>query len=141
VSRQNVEIVRQATDAYNRGDLEEALGWMHPEIEWDMSRVPVPDPGVFRGYAGLMAFHNSWEESFESMELEAEEYLEAGDQVISVVRHVGRGRLSEVEVEQTFAQLWTVRDGKIIRMEMHEDRDAALEAAQLSQQDVQAKRD
>jgi len=48
-----------------------------------------------------------------------------------VIRHVGRGKLSGAEVEQRFAQLWTVRDGKIVRMEMYPDREDALEAVGL----------
>jgi hypothetical protein len=129
MSRENVEIVRQATYAYNRGAFEEAIVWMDPEIEWDMSRVQVPDPGVYRGFDGLRIFHNSWDESWASLELEPQEFIAAGDQVVSVVRQLGRGRLSGAEVEQSFAQLWTLRDGKIVRMEMHPNREAALEAA------------
>jgi len=131
MSRENVEVVRRATDAYNRGALEEAAKWMDPEIEWDMSRVEVPDPDVYRGVDGMLAFHRSWEESWESQDLEPQELIEAGDQVVSVIRHVGRGKLSGAEVEQRFAQLWTVRDGKIVRMEMYPDREDALEAVGL----------
>jgi ketosteroid isomerase-like protein len=129
MSQENVEIVRQATDAYNRGAFEEAIVWMDPEIEWDMSRTEVPDPGVYRGFDGLRTFQSSWDESWASVELEPQEFIEAGDQVVSVVRQLGRGRLSGAEVEQRFAQLWTLRDGKIVRMEMHPTREAALKAA------------
>jgi ketosteroid isomerase-like protein len=129
MSQENVEIVRQATDAYNRGALEEAFVWMDPEVEWDMSGVDVPDPGVYRGFDGLRSFQDSWDESWAAQELEPQEFIEAGDKVVSVVRQLGRGRLSGAEVEQRFAQLWTLRDGKIVRMEMHPTRDAALKAA------------
>jgi ketosteroid isomerase-like protein len=129
MSRENVEIVRRATEAYNRGDLEVASSFMDTGIEWDMSRVPVPDPAVYRGFEGLQAFSESWEESWAALDLEPQEFIDAGDQVVAVVRQVGRGRLSGVEVEQRFAQLWTLRDRKILRMEMYPNREAALEAA------------
>jgi uncharacterized protein len=131
MSQENVEIVRQATEAYNREAFEEAIGWMDPEIEWDMSRVQVPDPEVYRGFNGLQAFHSVWKESWEWLELEPQDFIESGDQVVTLIRQVGRGRLSGVEVEQRFAQLWTLRDGKIVRMEMYPDKGAALEAAGL----------
>jgi ketosteroid isomerase-like protein len=61
----------------------------------------------------------------------SQDFIEAGDQVVTLVRQVGRGRLSGAEVEQRFAQLWTVRGGKIVRMEMYTDKETALEAAGL----------
>ena len=79
----------------------------------------------------MQAFHESWRESWGSLELEIEELIDAGDEVISVVRQHGRGRLSGAEVEQGFAQVWALRDGKIIRMTMYPDRESALEAAGL----------
>jgi ketosteroid isomerase-like protein len=133
MSQENVEIVRRATDAYNRRDFEEATRWIDPEIEWDMSKVEVPDPEVYRGFAGLRTFLQLWQESWEWLELEPLEFIEAGDRVVSVVRQLGRGRLSGAEVEQRFGQVWALRDGKIVRMEMYPDREAALEAAGLSE--------
>jgi ketosteroid isomerase-like protein len=131
MSQENVEVVRRATDAYNRGNLQEAASWIDPEIEWDMSRVEVPDPGVYRGLDGMQTFFSSWDESWGSSELEPQEFIDAGDHVVSVVRQVGRGRTSGVEVEQTIIQVWTLRGGKLVRMEMYPDRDAALEAVGL----------
>jgi uncharacterized protein len=131
MSQENVEIVRQAIDAYNREAFEEAIAWMDPEIEWDMSRVEVPDPEVYRGFDGLQTFHNVWKESWEWLELEPQDFIETGEQVVTLVRQIGRGRLSGAEVEQRFAQLWTLRDGKIVRMEMYPDKESALEAAGL----------
>jgi ketosteroid isomerase-like protein len=126
---ENVEIVRTAAEAYIRGAFEEAIAWMDPEIEWDMTNVPVPDPAVYRGYEGLIAFQTSWDESWESMELEPLEYLAVGDLVVASFRQTGKGKLSGVEVEQQIAQVWTLRDGKLVRMVMYPDRETALEAA------------
>ena len=131
MSRENVELVRQTTDAYNRRDFEAAIKWMDPAIEWDMTRVQVPDPGVYRGLDGVRDFHNSWDESWDWLELEPEEFVDAGDRVVSVMRQAGEGKLSGAEVEQHFAQVWTLRDAKIVRMEMYPSRKAALEAVGL----------
>jgi ketosteroid isomerase-like protein len=133
MSSENVEIVRKATDAYRRGALEEGAAWMDPEIVWDMSRLQVPDAGVYRGFDGLLTFFNLWQESWESLELEPLEFIEAGDQVVTVIRQSGRGKLSGAEVEHRFAQLWTLRDRRIVRMDMYPDRQAALEAADTTE--------
>jgi ketosteroid isomerase-like protein len=136
MSQENVEIVRRATEAYNRRDFAESIRWVDPEVEWDMSRIEVPEAEVYRGYDGLRTFSQRWDESWESVTVAPEEFIDAGNKVISVVHQVGRGKASGVEVDQRFAQLWTLRDGKIIRMEMYRDREAALEAAGLSEQDT-----
>jgi ketosteroid isomerase-like protein len=129
----NAEIVRKANDAYMRGAFGEAIRWMDPEIEWDMTNVDVPDAAVYRGYDGLIDFENSWDESWESVEIEPLEYIEVGDRVIVVLRQTGKGKLSGVEVEQHFAQLWTLRAGRLFRMVMYPDREAALEAVEKTE--------
>jgi ketosteroid isomerase-like protein len=132
VSKENVEIVRQATDAYRRRAYAEAPNWMDPEIIWDMSNLEVPDAGVYRGFDELLEFMSSWEESWEGVDVEPIEFIEVGDQVVTVVHQFGRGKLSGAEVEQTFAQVWTLRGAKIVRMVMYPDREAALEAAETT---------
>jgi ketosteroid isomerase-like protein len=62
-----------------------------------------------------------------------EELIDAGEQVISVVTRHARGRASGVEVERPFALLWTLREGKVIRVVWFLDRAEALEAAGLSE--------
>jgi ketosteroid isomerase-like protein len=51
--------------------------------------------------------------------------------VVVLVRDHGRLRGSEAEVESISASVWTVRDGKIARIEFHTNRSGALKAAGL----------
>jgi ketosteroid isomerase-like protein len=64
-----------------------------------------------------------------------EEFIDAGpDQVLVFSREGGRGKGSGAEViTQPTAHLWTLRDGKAIRMKSYWERDDALEAAGLDQ--------
>jgi ketosteroid isomerase-like protein len=132
VSKENVDIVRRATDAYRRHAYLEAIAWMDPSIVWDMSNVEVPDPEVYRGFEELAKFMATWGETWEEVEIEPLEFIDAGDQVISIVRQFGRGKLSGAEVEQQMAQLWTLREGKLVSMVMYPDRQAALDAAEAA---------
>jgi ketosteroid isomerase-like protein len=64
------------------------------------------------------------------MDLDCEELIDAGeDQVISVLRVHGWGRLSGIEVEYHPAGIWTLRDGKVVRVVWFANREDALEAA------------
>jgi ketosteroid isomerase-like protein len=49
------------------------------------------------------------------------------------MRNIGRGKGSGLEIDADVANLVTVRDGKIARLEMFWDRDAALHAAGVGQ--------
>ena len=58
-----------------------------------------------------------------------EEFLDLGDRVVVTLRLRGRGHGSGVEIDALFYEIYTLRDGKIIRMDEFTDRAEALEAA------------
>ena len=70
-----------------------------------------------------------WLEPWEEFQFEAEELIDAGDQVVVTYRQRGRGKGSGIEVENTLAAVATMRDGKVIRGHVYLDRAAALKAA------------
>src|SRR3954452_20602235 len=63
MSEENVEIVRAAIDAYNRGDWDAALKDAGPDFEFDLSRAIGPQHGVCRRNQVQQAwgeFADSW---------------------------------------------------------------------------------
>jgi ketosteroid isomerase-like protein len=62
---------------------------------------------------------------------EAEEYIDAGGHVVAFTRYRGTGKESSVEVDTRGAHVWTMRDGKAVRLEVFSARRRALEAAGL----------
>jgi ketosteroid isomerase-like protein len=61
-----------------------------------------------------------------------EDLIDAGERVISVETTRGRGRASGVPVELHQCGIWTIRAGKIVRVEWLEaTREEAIEAAGL----------
>jgi ketosteroid isomerase-like protein len=71
-------------------------------------------------------------EPFESHRIEAEEFIEAGDQVIVPATAYAQGR-DGLEVKARTAIVYTIRDGAIVRMCMYQDLQEALEAVGLSE--------
>ena len=64
--------------------------------------------------------------------MEVEELIDAGEQVLVMIRFGGRGKISGAEVEVLVWNLWTFRDGEPVRWTYFgEDRAQALEAAGL----------
>ena len=132
MSRENVEIVRRVYEAAARRDTATVLDLYHPEVELDASRFAI-DTGVYRGHDGLRSLFREWHEAWGSIEYDYEELIDAGERVISVVTRHARGRASGVEVERPFALLWTLREGRVVRVVWFLDRAEALEAAGLSE--------
>jgi ketosteroid isomerase-like protein len=127
----NVQVVRELYDAWNRRDYAAAQAAFDPEIEVEMSTESVLD-GTYRGYSGLTELMRFWG-AFADFRSDIQEVLAAGDDVFITVRHYGRGKSSGVEVQMENWQVFTVRDGRIVRYRIYGTRRHALEAAGLSE--------
>ena len=83
-----VELVRQAIEATNRGDLDAAMGYLTPDVVWDTTRDGF---GTFEGAAATRCFFEDWVRGYEEFEQVFEELLDAGDGVVfTVVRQRAR---------------------------------------------------
>jgi ketosteroid isomerase-like protein len=136
MSRENVEIVRKVYDAVARHDAASVFALYDPEIEWDNSRLPeagLEGRRVTRGHEGLRSLFREWYEAWESSEDHCEELVDAGEHVISVVTRRGRGRASGAEATARRGGVWTIREGKIIRVVWFPSPEEALEAVGLSE--------
>ena len=132
MSRENVEIVRRAYEAWNAKDFDAAAEVLSPDIEWRMpGNLPDPARWTSRGEVreGLRAFMESWDE----LRADVEDLLDAGDQVVALVRFRGRSVVTGLALEgvSTDAAVWTLRDGKVVAVEMYGGTEEALEAAGL----------
>jgi ketosteroid isomerase-like protein len=130
MSQENIERMRQALAAFERGDKETWLGLVHDDIE----AVPMgdwPEEAHVRGREAVWDFLVATEEPWEPGPYELGEVADGGDHVAARTRRDLRGKSSGVEVEFDLWAVLTFRDGKVTRVEWFEDRQAALEAAGL----------
>jgi ketosteroid isomerase-like protein len=91
MSQENVEIVRRAYEAFNLRDRSLAREVLAPEIEIDLTRN-VFNPQVIRRCEGIEQFMTTLNEVWEDFRFEVEELIDAGDNVVAVVRLVGKGK-------------------------------------------------
>jgi len=134
MSQENVELVRKAFDAAARRD-PAVMALYDREVEMDFSNSPFADfmtAGQCHGAGEVQSAFRDWYEAFENVETDVDELIDAGERVISVFTYRGRGRASGVEVEwKHMAGVWTLRDGKVLRVAWLQTREQALEAAGL----------
>jgi ketosteroid isomerase-like protein len=131
MSEENVEIVRRGYEAFREGGIEAVAELLDPDIEWIPPRE-APQAGTYRGPDAVKTEVREFTGPFEDYEWEPREFIDAGDRVVVIGYHRGRGRQSGVEIGQEETHLWTVRNGKIVRLEMFHDRAEALQSAGLA---------
>ncbi len=131
MSQENVEIVRGIWDADRRRDVEAVRAAYAPDVEWEDCTGLWGDWGVARGPDGIQEAWRRWYEAFEDVQMEFGEVAEGGDNVVVTYHAHGRGRGSGAVVDQAITLIWTLRDGKVVRIRGYGDRAQALEAAGL----------
>jgi ketosteroid isomerase-like protein len=130
MSRENVDTVRAMCEAFARGDWEAGARPLHPAVEWDTTTMGVwPEAEVVQGREGVLEFFRRFLGTWDEYHAEFDDYAAVGDHVVVNVHDGGRGKGSGVHVERSFAQLWTVRDGAVVRFRAYPDRESALRAA------------
>jgi ketosteroid isomerase-like protein len=133
MTRENVEIVWRAIAAATARppDFETVNELYHPEhvltSDWGVEgRVYNGPEGFAEAMADLDAAWQEWHQ-------EVEQVLDAGERgVVVLVRLNARGRESGAPVDQAWAMVITLRDGKLASSRTFLDRDKALEFAGLA---------
>jgi ketosteroid isomerase-like protein len=133
MSEEDVQIVRRVFDALERPDAGVRALW-HPDVEFDVSRDiwgALVGGGRYRGVEGVRSWMLDLYSAWETMDLNCDELIDAGEHVIAVLSVRGRGRVSGIELEYRPAGVWTLRQGKIVRVVWLPTRDEALDAVGL----------
>jgi uncharacterized protein len=133
MSDANRKLIQEMCEAFGRRDWKAGLEPISDDIEWDMSTYGSwPDTGVVHGPAAVQTFFRSYLGTWDDYEIDFDQYLDVGDEVLVIVHDRGRGKGSGALVERHWAQLWTVRDGKVVRFRAYANPQAGLEAAGLA---------
>jgi ketosteroid isomerase-like protein len=133
MSDENVETVRRVYEGVN-ARLEVPRELFEPDYEFDNTEL-WPDVAEVLGFEAAQTAMREYWKTFEAYRVEIEEVIYADDgRVVDLVRDGGRMRGTDAEVWNHFLHVWTLRDGRIVRLSVHTDRNRALEAAGLSEE-------
>jgi ketosteroid isomerase-like protein len=129
MSREDVDLVRRGYAEFNEtGAMPDHM--IHPDAVFDATRV-MPDMGVVRGSASFLAGVREYAASFDDFHTEVEEILDADDQLVVSIRDSGRLEGSDSLISNRFVHVLTLRDQKVLRLDVYLDKADALEAAGL----------
>jgi ketosteroid isomerase-like protein len=128
-----LERVRGGYEAWNEGDLDSTLEFLHPDVEWHTS---ASFPGVEPDYEGHDGFRRFWEdlhEPWEGVRVELESYQREDDVATLRIRFHGRSKASGVDVELPWFQAIVIEDEKVRRSALDRSTTGALEALGLAE--------
>jgi ketosteroid isomerase-like protein len=102
-------------------------------VEWDLGAYPLVDlPTRGTGRDNLFATFTSYLEGWRDYRPELREFIDAGDHVIVVLHETAKIAGSEVDIERDVIQVWTVRDGVVVKWRVFETLEDALAATGTS---------
>ena len=135
MSEENVETIREGYEGFARGDVDAVLDRLAADVDWSPAIGPILGVETLRGTKALRRFltHDLFEgfDQFRAEPLSFEDLSD--DYVLVMVRYVGRGESSGIEMDQKLATLYELREGKVVTMRDYPTRAEALEAAGLSE--------
>lgn len=119
------------TPEERRQQLERALA----AVTWADVKIAMVAPGGWaaerEGLDGYVEGWDDWLAPFDSFRLEFEDFLDAGDNVVVLVRQFARPKGAGAHLENAGAAVFGFRDGKIERIEFHLGREDAMRSAGL----------
>jgi len=126
MSEENIEIVRFAFGAFERGEVSEVLEWVTDDL---VTHRVEPDDAIYHGKEGFFQATADWIEGFEDWTVTPEEFFDVGDSVVVRVHQTARGERSGVPVESVIWFVFGMRGRKIARLSFHLREAEAFEAA------------
>lgn len=121
----NVQTLSDAYAAFARQDVPAVMAAFQEDIEWE-SPDSIPFGGTFRGHEGVGQFFGQLADYWEELRVEPEEFIDAGETIIVVIRLSGRGAGGSIDTGSL--HLWRMRDGKAAAFREYPDTARVLQA-------------
>src|SRR5690348_11365187 len=125
-SGSNLDLVRRIYDEFNqtldlpRWALSDEIDWQPPTDE--------PDNAMRFGADAVTAYVREWASTFDNYRCEVDELIERGDSVVAAVHLHGRIGTEGQDLSIPLTQVWTIGDGKVIRVREYRTTAEALDA-------------
>ena len=121
-------------EAFNAGDVDALLHRADPGIVMATARE-WPGGGVYRGADEVRRFIQEFRGDWAEIRFERLTSETVGDRLVERSRWLGRGRTTGIETQVDFYAAWTVRDGRVRRVDVFARRDEAREFARSDASD------
>jgi ketosteroid isomerase-like protein len=133
MSQENVERVKAGFAAHNRGDMDALVEFYDPEVVFETLLL-----GTHHGNEAIRLIYEENRKTMSGYDVIPVELIDAGDKVVAVAQVVGAGTVSQIALDDRFAFVFTFEGDRVVREQAFRNREEALRAAGLSEQDAYA---
>jgi ketosteroid isomerase-like protein len=118
-SQEPLALVSGIYEAFERGDFQAVLAACDPEIEWIANAEDtLPwSRGVYHGREGVGQYFADFNRYVEDTRVEVEELLPSSENVVAIGYIHARPHGADRDYRARFAQVWTVRNNKAVRLQ------------------------
>lgn len=129
--QKNIELVQLAYADYARGDLDQVLACMTPEIDWEIPDVPgISFTGKRQGSDQVREYFQLSSEQMGMREFTPKEFIAQGDKVVVLGYGAWTAKQTGLDFESDWVHVFTVKDGRIAAFREFMDAHRAAEAFQ-----------
>jgi ketosteroid isomerase-like protein len=114
----NVQVVKDAYAAFQRGDINAVLALVDSEVDWHAIKGAegvAPHAGARHGRAAVAEFFAQLGASTEFTRFEPREFVAQGDQVVAIGEYAAKVTTTGRSIASDWVMVFTVRDGKVVR--------------------------
>jgi uncharacterized protein len=123
----NTALIQKMYTAFNSGDIQTLLANVAPDAEWiDYGPESVPYFGNFTGR--IPDFFKAIGESTTGGSVAVDQYIAAGDSVVTQGTYRATARSTGVKIDSPIAHIFVVRDGKVVSWRGYGDTAAVVAA-------------
>ena len=116
-----LEIVKQAYIYLNEKDIPHYFSLMSPHVEFYQTEE-LPWGGHYRGFDESKVFFSKFSPLIDSS-VEISHYIQAGDPIVVLGKTSGIAKQTGKSFSCNLTHPWTVKEGKIVRLEVYIDTD------------------
>ena len=136
MSQSDEDVARAAYDAWSRADLDEFVESFSEDVEVHPFLGRGLVASTYHGHDGLRSWFADANEPWERLDVAPEEFKHLDDgRLVVFVRARGEGSGSRALVEARIVHVASFRDGKIVRLDSYADRETAVQALGLEEEE------
>ena len=127
--RTNTDVVQQGYEALGHWDIPAVLDLLTDDVEWiHQGPSVIPVAGTHHGHEGVAEYFSWLDENLQLEQFEPREFVAQGDTVVVVGFERSVSKATGHTIEQEWAHVYTLRDGKIAKGRYFEDTAAQVAA-------------
>jgi ketosteroid isomerase-like protein len=129
-----IELARDGYARFSAGDIIGAAEVLDPDVEYLLpDDFPEGMGGRFRGRQEVLRMWESMSNELEYWRIEGERFIPLPpDRVLVLACTRAKGKASGAEIQIQTADLWTVRDGQVVRARIYREPGEALREVGLA---------